>query len=113
MVMLTNKQKAILENKIYSIAKKYFTEAKEKKSDTEMSQQEKESILNWVADDSINQADVAYEIYGSEGEAEEAADRSLFYKKLHGKKNDNGVEYSFSNQELNSIKAALNKGSNQ
>ena len=111
--MLTNEQKTILENKIYSIAKRYFTEAKEKKSDTEMSQQEKESILNWVADDSINQADVAYEIYGSEGEAEEAADRSLFYKKLHGKKNDNGVEYSFSNQELNSIKAALNKGSNQ
>lgn len=114
--MLTREQKIMLENKIYSLIKKRLTEWKDKDEkggdDDAMMEKKRKTVLDRLEDDSVNQAQIAYEVYGSEGPEEEAADRSKFYKKQHGRKNDNGVPYEFSNTEINKIDSALNNINN-
>lgn len=124
--MLTNKQKKILEDKIYEIAKKRINEWNDskqsdggkskvkdidlgKKSDTNRS-----TVLNWLDDDTVNKAAVAYELAGvqSAGEDKKAAARSIFYKKLNNRKNDNGVEYEFNPKEINKIASILGNSDN-
>lgn len=113
--MLTREQKIFLENKIYESVKKYLREWKDyedKEDDGSVSKEKKETILNWLNSDTVNQAEVAYRLYDAETDSEKASARSLFYKKLHGEKNDNGVPYKFTNEELNEIASILGELAN-
>lgn len=106
--MLTKEQKRILEDKIYAIAKNRIREWKESdKENDSIEKEERETIFNWLNSDTVNQAEVAYQLYGAESDRDKASVRSLFYKKLHGEKNDNGVPYDFSNSELNKISSIM------
>ena len=112
--MLTKEQKMILEDRIYKIIKKRLNEKKGGNDETEtsVSGKKEETILNWVNDDTVNQAQIAYKMYGAKSEGEKANARSLFYKKLHGEPNDNGVPYHFTEVELNTIESLLKNSSN-
>lgn len=108
--MLTDNQKRLLENKIYGIVKNYLNEWKnseEAKNERKRDKDKEDTILDWLNDDSVNQAAIAYDIYNAETEHEKAAARSIFYKKAGHKKNDNGVPYEFDETELNNIESAM------
>lgn len=121
--MLTSKQKKILEDKIYEIAKKRINEwdnskahdggkSKVKNKDLgKVSKTKENTILHWLDDETVNNAAIAYKVAGVENgsEEEKAAVRSLHYKKKNHEKNDNGSEYKFTNAELNKIASVLNK----
>ncbi len=107
--MLTKEQKRILEDKIYAIAKNRITEWKSKHEGSHNIDKEKmNTLLNWLNDDTVNQAAIAYELEGADTEEEKASARSKFYKKAKGEKNDNGVPYKFNNRELNTISSIMN-----
>lgn len=122
--MLTDKQKKILEEKIYEIVKNRINEWGEKSSGGKGKQREKDlglvsktkknTVLNKLDDETVNKAAVAYKTYGAEDSSDDdkAAARSLFYKKLHNKKNDNGVPYEFSPEEINDIASILGDETN-
>lgn len=118
--MLTNTQKKILEDKIYEIAKKRINEWENRKGDGGKSSikdkdlglisgTKKNTILKQIDDDTVNKAQIAYKMDGTENASpeEQAASRSIFYKKLHNKKNDNGVPYEFNAKELNKIASII------
>lgn len=101
--MLTKEQKIMLEEEIYKIATSYITEKKQSKPKKEKQyRKRKNTILNWLDDDTVNKAAIAYELYLSD-ESEKASDRSKFYKKINDKK------YHFSNSELNKIASIMGK----
>ncbi len=113
--MLTKEEKKLLENKIYGIIKNYLNEWKnkeEKDDDGEISKDEENTILNWIDNSTVNKAAIAYDLYDAESESEEASARSLFYKKLDNKKNDNGIPYEFSETELNKISSIMDDARN-
>ena len=100
----------VLENEIYNIVKNYLNEREEKEEKgSEMSDERKSVILNWLKSDTVNKAAIAYELYHAESEDEKAAVRSLFYKKLYNEKNDNGVPYEFDENELNTISSVMDR----
>lgn len=129
--MLTEKQKQLLEDKIYEIAKNRIDEWKKsgkkksgkKKSMSKkggkgkvkakdlgkVSKTKKNTVLAKLDSKSVNKAEVAYQINGAEnaGKDKKASIRSLFYKKLHNEKNDNGTEYDFTPSEINKIASVL------
>jgi hypothetical protein len=84
----------------------------DKEDDGSISKEKRETILNWLNSDTVNQAEVAYRLYNAESDSEKASARSLFYKKLHGEKNDNGVPYKFTNEELTEIESILGELTN-
>ena len=116
--MLTDRQMAILENEIYEIAKRYLTEWKDNKSNSGGKNKNKEKDLGLksgtkrntvrkeIDNPTVNKAAIAYELYNS-GEGDKDADRSLFYKKLHQRDNDNGTSYDFTDAEINKIASIL------
>ena len=111
--MLTKEQKKLLEDKIYTIAKKRIMEWENKDDNSKNVDKEKlNTVLNWLNDDTVNQAAIAYELEGAETEEEKASARSIFYKKAKGEKNDNGVPYKFDNRELNTISSIMNNAEN-
>lgn len=117
--MLTDKQKKQLEEEIYKLMKAELFEAKSdnkktkkiirKKDVGRIAGTKKSTLLNQIDNNTVNKAGIAYQLYNSHSQADKDADRSLFYKKLHNEKNDNGVEYEFSDSELNKIKSIIDK----
>jgi hypothetical protein len=118
--MLTDRQMMILENEIYEIAKRYLTEKKgrEFKSGAKTKNKnrykdlglksgtKRNTIRKEIDDPTVNKAAIAYELYNS-GEGDKDGDRSLFYKKLHQRDNDNGSNYDFTDAEINKIASIL------
>ena len=121
--MLTEKQKKFLEEQIFQIALKKLNEEEEnngwadkntkqssrrRKKDLALKTKE-ETVYKELDDPTVNKAQIAYAIDNATTEDEKAASRSIFYKKLHRRKNDNGSPYKFSETELNKIANELRK----
>lgn len=117
--MLTIRERQKLEEAIYTIAKKYLTEGGKKKNKGKkltrkkdiglLTKTKRNTLLTKIDNDTVNKAGIAYKLYNSHTKADKDADRSLFYKKLHNEKNDNGTTYKFSDKELNKIESIIDK----
>lgn len=161
--MLTERQKFLLENEIYRIAKNRLSEwdkkaaqtshtpefkswlddmedrysevpskkdKKEKNTKKEkpksLNEWEKKSgeradntstrknaVLTWLKNDSTKHSAIAYELWNigdTASEEEKGAARSLFSKKVRNAPNDNGSEYGFTKQEVNSLWCMMSRG---
>lgn len=111
--MLTEKQKILLENEIYKIAKNRLNEWEEasKKQGKEESQRRK-AILKWLKSDSTKHSALAYELFNvaeTASEEDKGAARSLFSKKIRNAKNDNGSIYEFTKSEVNRLWSIMNR----
>ena len=159
--MLTEKQRFLLENEIYKIAKKRLSEwdkkaaqtshtpefkswlddmedrysevppKKNKKNDetkktetlkewsskkgekADNTSTRKNAVLTWLKNDSTKHSAIAYELWNigdTASEEEKGAARSLFSKKVRNAPNDNGSEYGFTKQEVNSLWRMMSRG---
>lgn len=159
--MLTEKQRFLLENEIYKIAKNRLSEwdkkaantshtpefkswlddmedrysevpSKKNKKNDEKEKPEtlkewsskkgekadntstrKNAVLTWLKNDSTKHSAIAYELWNigdTASEEEKGAARSLFSKKVRNAPNDNGSEYGFTKQEVNSLWRMMSRG---
>lgn len=110
--MLTDKQKRLLENRIYEIAKRYLTEwsdrsndggrSKNKQKDLGLKSGTKRNTVRRELDKpTVNKAAIAYNLYNS-GENDKPSDRSLLYKKLHQRD-----DHDFTDNEINKIASIM------
>ena len=101
-----------------SIARKavstYINEASKKDSGKRTGEKGKEktssrgkTVLAKLKSPGTNAAAYFYKLFGSKTNAQKAADRSLGYKKLNGKKNSSGVPYKFTSKEINRLNSLL------
>jgi hypothetical protein len=89
--------------------KKGSKKDKKRKNKKKKTSSRGKTILDFLKSDGVNAAAYAYELYGSKTDAEKAADRSKFYKKMNGELNDTGVPYSFNSKELAHLANRRNK----
>lgn len=159
--MLTERQRFLLENEIYKIAKNRLSEwdkkaansshtpefkswlddmedrysevpsKKNKKNDktkktetlkewsskkgekADNTSTRKNAVLTWLKNDSTKHSAIAYELWNigdTASEEEKGAARSLFSKKVRNAPNDNGSEYGFTKQEVNSLWRMMSRG---
>lgn len=159
--MLTERQRFLLENEIYKIAKNRLSEwdkkaansshtpefkswlddmedrysevpSKKNKKNDETKKTEtlkewsskksekadntstrKNAVLTWLKNDSTKHSAIAYELWNigdTASEEEKGAARSLFSKKVRNAPNDNGSEYGFTKQEVNSLWRMMSRG---
>lgn len=159
--MLTERQRFLLENEIYRIAKNRLSEwdkkaaqtshtpefktwlddmedryseipsKKNKKNDkkgkpetlkewsskkgekADNTSTRKNAVLTWLKNDSTKHSAIAYELWNigdTASEEEKGAARSLFSKKVRNAPNDNGSEYGFTKQEVNSLWRMMSRG---
>ena len=159
--MLTERQRFLLENEIYKIAKNRLSEwdkkaaqtshtpefktwlddmedryseipSKKNKKNDETKKPEtlkewsskkgekadntstrKNAVLTWLKNDSTKHSAIAYELWNigdTASEEEKGAARSLFSKKVRNAPNDNGSEYGFTKQEVNSLWRMMSRG---
>ena len=73
----------------------------------------KNAVLTWLKNDSTKHSAIAYELWNigdTASEEEKGAARSLFSKKVRNAPNDNGSEYGFTKQEVNSLWRMMSRG---
>jgi hypothetical protein len=64
-------------------------------------------VIKWLKDPTVNCAEIMRKLWNPEKKKEDAA-RSYFYKCRDGELNDSGVEYSFSDKDINKLYAIMN-----
>lgn len=111
--MLTEKQRRLLENEIYRIAKNRLNEWEQSsRNKGNEESQRKKTILKWLKSDSTKHSALAYELFNvpdTASEEDKGAARSLFSKKLRNAKNDNGSIYDFTKAEINKLWSIMNR----
>lgn len=91
--------------------KKDKNEKRKKKEKEHHNGKKRKEVMAWLgaseSDDtmsySVNHADVMRKLWHPESQEEEDELRSLFSKKLNHELNDNGSEYDFSDEEINTL----------
>lgn len=89
---------SVLNEFILAEAKKSKKKPKKKKD----SLNKRKTVLNWLKNGSINNADIARKLWHPT-KRKEAATRSYFYKCRDGKLNDDGNPYAFTSSDINKL----------
>ena len=111
--MLTEKEKKLLEDKIYSMLKEsIFEDSIFEDGDNNQSEQptgqnkdaKRKSVMKWLNSAQQLHSQLAYNLWGKtqSTENEKATARSLFSKKFRGEDAD-GKKYSFNDDEINTL----------
>lgn len=112
--MLTEQEKILVENHIYNLVKKAVSESfkrideedkKEKPKSTDNTvnnDKRRKVIIKWLNSPTLNQTEVMRQLWKPSPD-EEDSKRSLFFKKLHGDLNDNGIPYQFDDNEITQL----------
>ena len=122
--MLTQKEKKILENRIYNAIKKGLKEEaknnrltakqeaefmlfEEEHKEKKKAQGREQRIRKWLTDPSTNAAAIFYTLFdvdpSGEDNNEKKNARSLGYKKLYKEKMPTGGNYDYTNDEYNNL----------
>ena len=123
--MITEKERQILENHIYNIAKKILKEninllvEDEEKDDSKKSkdssnnnikEKRRRVVIKWLKDPIVDNAPIMKQLWNPNSD-EEDSKRSYFYKCRDGELNDNGVPYQFSDEEITTLYKIKSQGS--
>lgn len=110
--MLTKEERNLLEKHIYNIVKNAINEnlsliaedENNKKNTSNLTDNNKRRkiILKWLNNPALNQTAIMKQLWRPDKD-EEDSKRSLFFKKLHGELNDNGIPYQFSDEEVTQL----------
>ena len=103
--MLTEKQKKIIEDTVYSILQESIFEYNANNTDNAPDKRAKrDSVMKWLDSDQSNHAALAYKLYGAENgdDIEQGNARSLFTKKFKGSDAESKT-YSFDDDEITKL----------
>lgn len=104
--MLTEKEKKVLEDKIYTILNESIFESTKDKSEKEKEGKmaKRNSVMKWLNSAQQLHSTLAYSIFNKEraNDNEKASARSLFSKKYRGEDAE-GKTYYFTDDEINTL----------